>query len=69
MSRARFVFSQFTSVLVALLTCFTLIIVALTKVNNLQEALVCSLPYMASKHLNVTLPDGLNETLCPSKPY
>ncbi len=63
MSRARFVFSQFTSVFVALVTCFSLIILALTKVNNLQEVVTCGL----SKHLNLTLPEGLDEALCPTK--
>ncbi len=64
MSRARFVFSQFTYVFVALVTCFSLLLVGLTKIDNVQDALVCALPYLASKHLNVTLPDVLNETLC-----
>jgi hypothetical protein len=64
MSRARFVFSQFTSVFVALVTLFSLVILALTKVGDLREAVLCNLlPHLA----NVSLPEGLDENICPAK--
>ena len=56
MSRARFAVTQFTSVLVALATCCTLIIIALSKMDNLQDLFTgpCGLENLLLHTLNET---------------
>ena len=58
MSRARFAVTQATSIFVALLTCLSLIIVALLKMNSIQEMFTdpCGIIYTIFSHLNITSP-------------
>ena len=67
MSRARFAVSQATSVLVAFLTCFSLIVISLIKMDNLQALFSgpCGLLKLVLEQLNMTSPETLNET-CPA---
>ena len=70
MSRARFAVSQFTSVLVAFITCCSLIVVALIKMNNLQDLFSgpCGIGNLIMQQLNVTSPLLPNET-CPTEHF
>lgn len=66
MSRARFAVSQFTSVLVALLTCLSLLIVSISKMENLQTYLTssCGLTNFIFGQLN----SSMYNTSCDSSP-
>lgn len=58
MSRARFAVSQLTSVLVAFLTCITLLLVAVTKMNNIQDVILgpCGILSLLLKQRNSSCP-------------
>jgi hypothetical protein len=53
LSRARFAITQISSMVITVLTCITLCIIALTKVENVQDLLTgrCSLANMLIKNL------------------
>ncbi len=70
MSRARFAVSQFTSVLVALLTCLSLLIVSLSKMENLQQYLTssCGLTNFIFGQLNSSLYNNSCDSSSPSPP-
>lgn len=70
MSRARFAVSQFTSVLVALLTCLSLLIVSLSKMENLQQYLTssCGLSNFIFGQLNSSLYNNTCDNLAPQPP-
>ncbi len=57
MSRARFAVSQFTSILITLLTCLSILVVSLTKMDNIQEFLTgpCGLMNIIFRQLNSSL--------------
>lgn len=57
MSRGRFAVTQFTSVLVALLTCLALVVVALTKVVKIEDLFAadnCGLANLVYHQLNIS---------------
>jgi hypothetical protein len=70
MSRARFAVSQFTSVLVALLTCVSLLIVSLSKMENLQQYLTssCGLSNFIFGQLNSSLYNNTCDSVPPQPP-
>jgi hypothetical protein len=57
MSRTRFAISQFTSILVTLLTCLSILVVALSKVENIQEFLTgpCGLVNLFFRQVNSSM--------------
>jgi hypothetical protein len=67
MSRSRFAVSQFTSILVTLLTCLSIVIVSLSKMENLQDFLTgpCGLMNIILRQLNSSM---YNASCSPTPP-
>ena len=57
MSRTRFAISQFTSIFITLLTCLSILLVSLSKVENIQEFLTgpCGLVNLFFRQVNSSM--------------
>lgn len=67
MSRARFAVSQFTSIFVTLVTCVSILVVSLSKMDNIQAFLTgpCGLMNIIFRQINSSL---YNASCYPSPP-